>query len=329
MSQTFASSFVGAAAKRAFISTTLAACCALIAAGVPVSAQTYPSRPIKAIVPFPAGGGTDATARIVAEHLSHALGKNVIVENRGGAEGVVGTEAAARSAPDGYTILITADSITSIPHVLKMTIDPTKDLVPVIQLTRQPVVLAVHPSLGANSIDELIALAKQRPGMGYATSGLAAPQSIAPLWFARIAGIRLAPVPYRGGGPAINDLIAGHVKIGSVGSAPLIPHYKVGNVRLLAQTAKRVRRACRKCRPFRKLASRDLCSTNGSASLHRQGRHPRLSRVSMPKLEKFFPIHRSAKSSWKPPRSRWAAAPSNSLGSSVKTMTSIGGWWRN
>ena len=98
-------------------------------------------------------------------------------------------------------------------------------------------VLAVHPSLGANSIDELIALAKQRPGMGYATSGLAAPQSIAPLWFARIAGIRLAPVPYRGGGPAINDLIAGHVKIGSIGSAPLIPHYKVGNVRLLAQTS--------------------------------------------------------------------------------------------
>jgi tripartite-type tricarboxylate transporter receptor subunit TctC len=176
----------------------------------------------------------DATARIVGEYLSRALGESVIIENRGG--GVTGIEAAARSAPDGYTILITSDSITSIPHVLKMTIDPAKDFTPVIQLTRQPVVLAVHPSLRANSIDELIALAKQQPGMGYATSGLASPQTIAPLWFAGLAGVRLAPVPYRGSGPALNDLIAGHVKIGSIGAAPLIPHYKAGNVRLLAQT---------------------------------------------------------------------------------------------
>jgi tripartite-type tricarboxylate transporter receptor subunit TctC len=221
--------------KRISISMILATCCAL-AVVKPASAQPYPSRPIKAIVPFPAGGGTDATARIIAEYLSRGLGESVIIENRGGADGVIGTEAAARSAPDGYTILITADSITSIPHVLKMTIDPTKDFIPVIQLTRQPVVLAVHPSLQANSIGELIALAKQRPGMGYATSGLASPQSIAPLWFARLAGISLAPVPYRGGGPAINDLIAGHVKIGSIGVTPLIPHYKAGNVRFLAQT---------------------------------------------------------------------------------------------
>jgi tripartite-type tricarboxylate transporter receptor subunit TctC len=222
--------------RRISISMILATCCALAVVG-PASAQPYPNRPIKAIVPFPAAGGTDATARIIAEYLSRALGESVIVENRSGADGVIGTEAAARSAPDGYTILITADSITSIPHVLKMTIDPIQDFIPVIQLTRQPVVLAVHPSLGVNSIDELIALAKQRPGMGYATSGLASPQSIAPLWFARLAGIRLAPVPYRGGGPAINDLIAGHVKIGSIGAAPLIPHYRAGNVRLLAQTS--------------------------------------------------------------------------------------------
>jgi tripartite-type tricarboxylate transporter receptor subunit TctC len=222
--------------RRISISMILATCCAL-AVVKPASAQSYPNRPIKAIVPFPAGGGTDATARIIAEYLSRALGESVIIENRSGADGVIGTEAAARSAPDGYTILITADSITSIPHVLKMTIDPIKDFIPVIQLTRQPVVLAVHPSLGVNSIDELIALAKQRPGMGYATSGLASPQSIAPLWFARLAGIRLAPVPYRGGGPAASDLIAGHVKIGSIGAAPLIPHYKAGNVRLLAQTS--------------------------------------------------------------------------------------------
>jgi tripartite-type tricarboxylate transporter receptor subunit TctC len=222
--------------KRISLSMILATCCVL-AVIKPASAQPYPNRPIKAIVPFPAGGGTDATARIVAEHLSRALGETVIIENRGGAGGVVGAEAVARSAADGYTILITSDSITSVPHVLKTTIDPTRDLLPVIQLTRQPVVLAVHPSLRVSSVAELIALAKQRSGMRYATSGLASPQSIAPLWFGQVAGITLTPVPYRGGGPAMNDLIAGHVKIGSIGSAPLVPHYKVGNVRLLAQTS--------------------------------------------------------------------------------------------
>lgn len=215
--------------------------CAIIAAGtlaqdLPAAADPYPVRALRIIVPFPAGGGADATARVVAEGLSRRLGKPVYVENKAGSGGLIGTEAAVRSPADGYTILVTTDALASAPHILKPNFDPLKDLIPVAQLTRQPVVLAVHPSLGINTVGELIALARQKPGMNYATSGLASPQSITPLWLAHITGIKLEPVPYRGGGPAINDLIAGHVKIGSIGAAPLIAHYKAGTVRLLAQT---------------------------------------------------------------------------------------------
>ena len=205
-------------------------------AGGGLEAQDWPSRPIRFIVPFPAGGSTDVAARVIGEFLSRALGQQILIENKSGASGSVGMEAAAKSAPDGYTILVSTDQVASAPHILKMNFDPLKDLVPVIQLSRQPVVLAVHPSLGVNSLAELIALAKAQPGMSYATSGVGSQQHIVADWFAQLAGIKLEHVPYRGGGQAINDLIAGHVKIGSLGSSPLIPHYKAGTLRLLAQT---------------------------------------------------------------------------------------------
>jgi tripartite-type tricarboxylate transporter receptor subunit TctC len=154
-----------------------------------------------------------------------------------GANGTIGVEAVAKSLPDGYTILVTIDTVASNPHVFKTNIDPTKDLVPIIQLSRQSIVLAAHPSLGVSSIAELIVLAKQQPGLRYATgSGVGSPQHMAVQWFAQIAGLMLEQVPYRGGGQAINDLIGGHVKLGSLGSTPLIPHYKAGTLRLLAQT---------------------------------------------------------------------------------------------
>jgi tripartite-type tricarboxylate transporter receptor subunit TctC len=201
-------------------------------------AQEWPSRPLRFIVPFPAGGSTDVAARLIGEHLSRTLGQQIVVENKSGASGVVGAEAAAKSAPDGHTILIGTDQVATWQHLFKLNFDPVKDLVPVIQLSRQPVVLAVHPSLGPTTLAELIALAKQRPGMSYATSGVGSQQHIAAQWFAQIAGIKLDHVPYRGGGQAINDLVAGHVKIASLGSSPLIPHYKAGILRLLAQTTK-------------------------------------------------------------------------------------------
>jgi tripartite-type tricarboxylate transporter receptor subunit TctC len=201
--------------------------------------QSYPSRPIRVVVPFPAGGSTDVGARLIAENLSRAFGQQVYVENKSGANGTIGIEDAAKSKPDGYTILITTDSVASNPHVFHSNIDPSKDLLPIIQLSRQPIVLAAHPSLGVTSVAEVIALVKKQPGLPYATgSGAGSAQHIAVQWFAEIAGIRLEHVPYRGGGQAINDLIGGHVKLGSLGSTPLMPHYKAGTLRLLAQTTK-------------------------------------------------------------------------------------------
>ena len=204
-----------------------------------VHAQSYPARPIRFIVPFPAGGSTDVGARLIAENLSRAFGQQVYVENKSGANGTIGIEDAAKSAPDGYTILVTTDSVASNPHVFHSNVDPSKDLLPIIQLSRQPIVLAAHPSLGVNSLAELIALAKKRPNLPYATgSGVGSAQHMAAQWFAQIAGITLEQVPYRGGGQAINDLLGGHVKLGSLGSTPLMPHYKAGTLRLLAQTSK-------------------------------------------------------------------------------------------
>jgi tripartite-type tricarboxylate transporter receptor subunit TctC len=204
---------------------------------VRVSAQEWPTRPVRFVVPFPAGGSTDVAARVLGEYLSRTLGQQVFVENKTGANGNLGMEAAAKSAPDGYTILVSTDSVAGNPHVYKMSIDPLKDLVPVIQLSRQPMVLAAHPSLGISSVGELVALAKQQPGLRYATgSGVGSSQHMVVQWFARLADIKLEQVPYRGGGQAINDLIAGHIKLGSLGSTPLIPFYKAGTLRLLAQS---------------------------------------------------------------------------------------------
>src|SRR6476469_7440177 len=207
-------------------------------AGV-AQAQPYPAKPIRFVVPFPAGGATDVGARLIAEHLSRAFGQQVYVENKSGANGTIGVEDAAKSPPDGYTVLVTIDAVASNPHVFHTNIDPSRDLLPIIQVSRQPIVLAVHPSLGVSSLSELIALAKKQPGLPYATgSGLGSPQHMAVKWFAQIAGIKLEQVPYRGGGQAINDLVGGHVKLGSLGSTPLMPHYKAGTLRLLAQTTK-------------------------------------------------------------------------------------------
>jgi len=210
----------------------------LVLATQTVSAQ-WPARPIRMIVPFPPGGSTDIATRPVADRLSRALGQSVVVENRSGAGGNIGTEFVAKSAPDGYTVLIAADQVVSNPHTYRnLGYQTLKDFLPVIQLTRQPVVLAVHPSLGANSVADLVALARQKPGLGFATSGAGSQQHMAGEWFAKLAAIQLTHVPYKGGGQAITDLVAGQVPIGSLGSSPVIPHYKAGKLKVLAQTTR-------------------------------------------------------------------------------------------
>ncbi len=221
--------------RRAFLQLAAGAA-ALPAVSRMASAQTYPSRPIRFIVPYAPGGATDVAARVIGEYLSRVFGQHIVVENKSGGGSLIEVESAAKSTPDGYTVLVTTDIVASAPHTFKMSIDPLKALAPVIQLSHQPVVLAVNPALGVGTLDAFIALAKQQPGLSFATSGIGTQQHIAAEWFASLAGIKLAHVPYRGGAPALNDLIGGHVKIASLGSTPLIPHHKAGTLRLLAQS---------------------------------------------------------------------------------------------
>lgn len=199
-------------------------------------AQAWPTKPVRIVVAFAPGGSLDFVTRTVSDRLSQELGQPIVVENRAGANGNVGADYVAKQPPDGYVVLSSADALPASAHLYKLGYDPMKDLVPVIQFTRQPLVLAVHPSLGVSSVAELVALAKTRPGLGYATSGAGSGQHMAGEWFAKLAGIQLTHVPYKGGGQAITDLVGGQVQIGSLGSTPVMPHYKAGKLRIIAQT---------------------------------------------------------------------------------------------
>jgi len=199
-------------------------------------AQAWPAKPVRVIVAFAPGGSLDFVTRIVAERLTQELGQPFVVENRAGANGNVAAEFVAKQAADGYTVLASADALPSSAHLYKLGFDPMKDLVPVVQFTRQPLVLAVHPSLEVNNVNELVAAAKKSPGLGYATSGAGSGQHMVGEWLAKLAGIQLTHIPYKGGGQAITDLIAGQVKIGSLGSTPVMPHAKAGKLRIIAQS---------------------------------------------------------------------------------------------
>ena len=235
--------------RRTFIKRTAAGGIALLggiaqaphgpnAAGAQGTTETaWPNRPVRFIVPLAPGGGLDFVARVVGESVSRAIGQQIVIENRTGAGGTIGIETAIKSPPDGYSVLVTNDNVASAPHILKLGIDYLKELVPVIQLARQPLALAAHPSLAVSSVAELIETAKRQPGLGCATSGAGSNQHVLLEWFAQMAGIKLDHVPYRGAGQAINDLIAGHVRVAFLGPTALIPHYKSGNLRLLAQSS--------------------------------------------------------------------------------------------
>ena len=201
--------------------------------------QTYPVKPVRIIVNLAPGGGTDFLARLVGEYVSRGMGQQVVIENKVGAGGLVGAEAAANSAADGYTLLASHDVVASAPPIVTFNVDYLKKLVPVIQLSRAPLVLAAHPLLGVTGVGELITLAKRRPGMSYATSGTGTQQHYIGEWFAQIAGIKLEHVPYRGAGQAVNDLVVSHVPIGFLGPTPIVPHHKAGTLRILAQSGEK------------------------------------------------------------------------------------------
>jgi len=203
-------------------------------------AQTWPAKPVRFIVPFPPGGATDVAARTVSDRLSRSLGQQFVVENRAGASGMIGAAEVARAAPDGYTILFAADPVTTLHLVLKgVQYDVQRDFVAVTQVTTQPLALAVHASVPARSVQEFIALVKASPGkFSFAHSGTGSGQHLSGELLKRLAGIDMQHVPYKGGAPAVQDLVAGQVPAAVLGSTPLIPHHRAGRIRILAFTSK-------------------------------------------------------------------------------------------
>ena len=213
----------------------------ILSLGTAFAADPYPVKPIRMIVGFAPGGGTDLTARPVAQKLSEVLGQQVIVENRPGAAGNIATEQVARAAPDGYTLLMGTIAALAINPSLygNLRFDPEADLAPVIQVVDATNVLALHPSVPASSVKELIALAKER-SLSAGSSGVGATGHLAIELFNLMAGVKLVHVPYKGGGPAMGDLVGGQVQLIFATTASAIPHIKSGRIRGIAvTTAKR------------------------------------------------------------------------------------------
>lgn len=216
---------------------------AVLAAVFPsAQAQGYPSKPVRMIIPFGAGGSTDVLIRIVAAKLPEALGEQVVIDNRTGAGGLIGTDIAAKSNPDGYTLLATGTPHTIVPNLYKNApFHAVKDFAPIMQIASQPYGLVVHPSLGVKSVKELIALAKKEPGKhNYASSGQGGAMHLFQALFVSMAGIDIVHVPYKGSGPVRSDLVGGQIKIGCLGLSSILPHYRAKQLDIIAvTTAKR------------------------------------------------------------------------------------------
>ena len=198
------------------------------------AAQSYPSKPVRLIVPFPPGGSNDVVGRMIAAQLSTRLDKPVFVENQGGAGGLIGTEMAARSQPDGYTLLLISVAYAFNPAIYKLPYDPATAFAPVAMLGAGPVVIAVTSKLPVGSVKELIALAKEKPGeLNYATAGVGSFQHLASELFKLQAGVDIVHIPFKGGGPAMMDVIAGNTQI-TIGSLiQMLPQIRAGKLKAL------------------------------------------------------------------------------------------------
>jgi tripartite-type tricarboxylate transporter receptor subunit TctC len=205
-----------------------------------VVAQPYPKNPVRVILPFPAGGGVDAAGRVLAQALTVSLGKSFVIENRGGANGNIGTEAAAKAPADGYTLLFTGAGFVTNPSLYKkVPYDPVKDFEPVSLMAIGPNVLVVHPSLAVHSVRELIAAAKARPGeIGFAGSGSGSTPHLAGELFNVTAGVKMIHIPYRGSGPAMIGLLAGDAPVMFLPAINAGPQIAAGRVRALAVTSR-------------------------------------------------------------------------------------------
>ena len=217
-------------------------CIALVLAIGEAAAQSYPAKPVRIIVPFPPTGGSDVIARIFAPRLSEALGQQVLIDNRSGANGNVGTELVARATPDGYTLLFNGSGTLAINPSLyeKLPFDVLRDFAPVTLTVLQPHLLVVHPSVPAKSVKELIALAKAQPGrLNFASSGNGSLAHLAGEMFKTAAGVDIVHVPYKGAAPSLVDLIAGQVHLVFSSSPSVMPHVRSGKLRALAVTTQK------------------------------------------------------------------------------------------
>lgn len=216
-----------------------AALALLTMCALPLAAQTWPDHSVKLVVTFPAGGGADFVGRALAPKLTDALGQSVVVDNRGGANGAIGNEVVARSAPDGYTLLLgAAGALTIAPHLYeKQSVDTFKDFVPISLVGSSSFVLAVNPSVSAKSVAELTALAKANPNkLNYGSSGTGGAPHLAGELYKSVTGAPIVHVPYKGLAPAITDLLGGRVQILFADIGLIAPHVKAGTLRALAVT---------------------------------------------------------------------------------------------
>ena len=214
----------------ALAAALLATCCT----GYATAQGAYPTKPVRLIVPFPPGGSNDIVGRLIADELSHKLGKQVIVDNRGGAGGVLGSEIAAAADPDGHTLLIISVAYAFNPALYKLRFDPEKAFEPIAMLGTGPNALTVTPKLSANSVKELIALAKAKPGqLNYASAGVGTFQHLGSELFRIMAGINVVHIPFKGGGPAMADVIAGNTQMCLGSLIQVIPHVDSKRLKLL------------------------------------------------------------------------------------------------
>ena len=202
-------------------------------------AQNYPDRPVRMIVPFAPGGGTDIVSRLVAQRLADSIKQSVVVDNRAGGAGNIGAELVARANPDGYTLLVGSATILAVnPVIFKVAYNPGRDFAPITLLGSQPHLMVVHPSLPANSVREFVNLAKEKSlKLNYGSSGTGGPAHLGGELFKIVAGVDMLHIPYKGTGPAVIDLVGGQLQVGLLSLASSMPHVKSGRLKALAVTS--------------------------------------------------------------------------------------------
>ena len=225
-------------ATKLFVKACPFACALLLATSATVFAQSFPTKPIRLVVPLAPGGGGDTVARLICQKISESMEQTVVVDNRPGGSTMIGTELVARSAPDGYTLVVATSSHGINPSLYKLPYDPVKDFSGIAFIATSPMMLTVHPSVPAKTVKDLIALAKAKPGkLNYGSSGMASIVHLAGELFNLQAGVKTVHIPYKGTGPALNELLGGQIDMMFASPVPTIPHVRNGRLRAIAMAS--------------------------------------------------------------------------------------------